>query len=516
MSTTKEFGDFQTPVELANRAVALVAHVFGSPDLVVEPTAGLGAFLKASVNRWGQGCRYEAYEINREYVDRAIAGLDGLGVEVFHRDFFAEDWKHNLNRSGLKKVLVIGNPPWITNSELGLLGSTNLPKKTNFQGLRGLDARTGKSNFDIAEWMLIRLIEALPSEGAFAMLCKTMTARKVLRHFWKTDGGRERSYPFRINAKAEFDVAVDACLFMATGRITSDRTATIYSGLDLAADSTRFGLIDGELVSNISAYKEYQGFDGGSSAYTWRSGIKHDAAKVMEFTRQGDVLRNGLGESVALEEKYIFPLLKSSDLGNCRVAPRKYVLVTQNHTGDDTAAIESNAPMTWDYLLRHAEALDGRRSSIYQNRPRFSVFGIGRYSFAPWKVAISGLYKSFSFMVVSPFEGRPVMIDDTCYSIPCTTEAEANVLCDILSSAPCLKFLESIVFMDAKRPITIEILRRVSFVSIARHLGRLDELQPYIHSVSSDAKSDRQMMLLMEPQTTYQTDRSSARAIARG
>jgi len=40
--------------------------------------------------------------------------------------------------------------------------SENLPKKSNFQGLRGLDARTGKSNFDIAEWMLIRLIEALP------------------------------------------------------------------------------------------------------------------------------------------------------------------------------------------------------------------------------------------------------------------------------------------------------------------------------------------------------------------
>ncbi len=41
------------------------------------------------------------------------------------------------------------------------------------------------------------------------------------------------------------------------------------------------------------------------------------------------------------------------------------------------------APKTWKYLLSHGEALDGRRSSIYQNRPRFSVFGIGRYSLAP-------------------------------------------------------------------------------------------------------------------------------------
>lgn len=95
-------------------------------------------------------------------------------MRVFHKDFFGEDWKENLARSAGSKVFVIGNPPWVTNSELGQLGSQNLPEKTNFQGLRGFDARTGKSNFDIAEWMLMRLVEALPSEGVLAVLCKTM------------------------------------------------------------------------------------------------------------------------------------------------------------------------------------------------------------------------------------------------------------------------------------------------------------------------------------------------------
>ena len=86
-------------------------------------------------------------------------------------------------RPAKTRILVIGNPPWVTNSDLGQLGSNNLPTKTNFQGLRGFDARTGKSNFDISEWILVRLIEALPPDGAIAMLCKTMTARKVLRSF---------------------------------------------------------------------------------------------------------------------------------------------------------------------------------------------------------------------------------------------------------------------------------------------------------------------------------------------
>ncbi len=504
MNAKKEFGDFQTPEGLARRVVTLVDDFFGRPDLVVEPTAGLGAFLKASVDCWGNETAYEGYEINREYVDSAKEELSSLGVDMNLADFFTEDWKENLNKPSKNRVLVIGNPPWVTNSELGQLGSQNLPKKTNFQGLRGFDARTGKSNFDIAEWMLIRLIENLPPAGGIGMLCKTMTARKVLRHFWKTDGGREGSSLFHINAKAEFDVSVDACLFLTTGKRTTDRNATIYSDLDLGSDSTCFGFIDGNLVSDIDAYNEHRHLDGGSSAYTWRSGVKHDASKIMEFSRDGDTLINGLCEAVDLEDDYLFPLLKSSDLGNCRVKIRKFVLVTQKHTGDDTSIIQSVAPKTWAYLERHSEKLDGRKSSIYRNRPRFSVFGIGSYAFAPWKVAISGLYKSFSFVVVPPWDQqRPVMVDDTCYSIPCQSEEEANLLHCLLSSDMAMDFLRSLVFIDSKRPITIDVLRRISLVELARALGRLDDLEGFIQSEPIGEDSGRQMSLLMEPKKKY-------------
>lgn len=499
MNERKEFGDFQTPDVLAAKVTALVAELFGTPDRIVEPTAGLGAFLWASANQWGKNCSYEGYEINREYVDRASGFLQGLGVELFHRDFFLEDWTRNLNRNGSRRVLVIGNPPWATNSNLGLLGSRNLPKKTNFQRLRGFDARTGKSNFDIAEWMLIRLMEALPPEGAVAMLCKTVTARKVLRHFWKTGEGRQGSCLFRIDAKASFGVAVDACLFFCTGRPTNDGTATVYADLDLAAETTRFGFIHGDLVSDIAAYDKYRDLDGGSFAYTWRSGVKHDATKVMEFYREGHLFRNGLGESVELEDRFVYPLLKSSDLGNGRVEPRKYVLITQTRIGDDTSVISSLAPKTWSYLMNHAEALDKRRSSIYRKRPRFSIFGIGRYSFASWKIAISGLYKSFRFVVIPPHDDRPVMIDDTCYSIPCGTEAEAKLLHGLLSSRPALEFLGSLVFADSKRFITSDLLRRISLVAVARRLGRIEELRSFVHSEILDGGTERQMPLLMEP-----------------
>ena len=459
MSEQKEFGDFQTPEKLAERVVSLVADLYGTPDVVVEPTAGLGAFLAASAKTWGKKTDYIGYEINKKYADRACERMSQFNARIHHRDFFTEDWTENLTRFGKPKVLVIGNPPWVTNSGLGQLGSENLPKKTNFLGLRGMDARTGKSNFDISEWMLIQLTEALPENGAIAMLCKTMTARKVLRHFWKTDGGREGSKLFRIDAKLEFDVAVDACLFFVTGKRTEDRTARVYRDLDTVSETTRFGFLDGDLVSDIDSYQSLKNLDGGSSMYVWRSGVKHDAAKVMEFTRDGQKLINGFGETVDIEDDYVFPLLKSSDLGNGRIVIRKAVLGTQKHTGNDTADIERKAPKTWDYLTRHTEVFGGRKSSIYENRPKFSIFGIGSYSYAPWKIAISGLYKKISFVLVEPCCGRPVMVDDTCYSIPCWSKKEAELLYVLLSSSRAGEFLNSLVFTDSKRPITIDVLR---------------------------------------------------------
>jgi hypothetical protein len=507
MDAKKEYGDFQTPESLATRVVALVVELFGTPEIVIEPNVGLGAFLKASAERWEENSKYIGYEINKVYVDLARKSLRQFGVQILHRDFFNEDWKCNIARSARSRILVIGNPPWVTNSDLGQIGSKNLPQKSNFQGLRGFEARTGKSNFDIAEWMLVRLVEALPSGGAIAMLCKTMTARKVLRHFWKTDGGREGSRLFHIDAKAEFNVAVDACLFFATGKRTHERVAMVYGDLDTASASTRFGFVDGDLVSDIDAFKAHRKLDGGSSTYTWRSGVKHDAAKVMEFTRDGQKLINGFGEAVEIEEDYIYPLLKSSDLGNGRIVIRKAVLVTQRHTGDDTAEIEQKAPNTWEYLMRHKDILDGRKSSIYKNRHRFSVFGIGPYSFAPWKIAISGFYKNMSFAVVPPCDERPVMVDDTCYSIPCQSKEEGDLLFEMLSSVEAKAFLKSLVFADSKRPITIDVLRRISFVELARTLGKLDKLKKFVYSKPPNKVTETQMPLLLEPRQKYRTSR---------
>src|SRR5260370_27855375 len=121
------------------------------------------------------------------------------------------------------------------------------------------------------------------------------------------------------------------------------------------------------------------------------------------------------------------------------------------------------APKAWAYAERYGELLDRRASSRSRRRPRFSVFGVGDYTFAPWKVAISGFYKKLQFTVVGSVAGKPIVLDDTAYFVGCQGEAEARYVAGLLNSEAAREVFSAFVFWDAKRPVTVELLRRIGF-----------------------------------------------------
>lgn len=506
MSSKKEFGDFQTPLSLARRVAALIKQDVSHVGTIVEPTCGVGAFLQATAELFGKSPNYWGFDVNADYVNAAGAALARIGppaTTVQQRDFYTVNWREFL-REQSGPLLIIGNLPWITNAGMGVIGGSNLPEKSNFQGHGGFAAKTGKANFDISEWMLMRLLEALQgTRAAIAMLCKTATARKVLRHAWLNGLDAGPSSLHLIDAAAEFGVSVDACLlYTHTGIRATESTATVYRTLSFDEPLQTFGLFAGELVSDIDAYRALRDLDG-LEYRKWRSGVKHDAAKVMEFTCDNGSFVNGLGERCELEDDYIFPLLKSSDLANGRLRPTRFVLLTQRRVTDPTDEIKRSAPKTWRYLLDHAKQLDKRGSSIYAKRARFAVFGIGDYSFAPAKVAISGLYKNFQFQAVGSTGGKPIMVDDTCYFIPCDSKSEAEFFASLLNSETAQRFISALVFTDAKRPVTIDVLKRIDLKKLAEHAGQATTAVEYLSSPSLE--SSHQRLLVFEKGEEYRT-----------
>lgn len=471
-----QYGDFQTPPELARAVCAVLARRGIAPGAVVEPTCGRGAFLMAAVERFPDARRVLGVEINPAYVEEARK-CAGDRARVESGDFFRIDWEAVLSGDP-GPWLVLGNPPWVTNAELGLLGSANLPVKSNFQGHKGLDALTGKANFDISEWMLLNHLEWLRERsGWIAMLVKASVARKLLRQAWRRGDPVGRASIHKVDAMRHFGAAVEACLLVLPVSIGErSQDCDVFADIGAEVPDSTIGLHDEVLVSDVQSYLRHRDLIGPNGHYVWRSGVKHDCSKVMELAAGADgSLTNGLGESVDLEPDIVFPLLKSSDVSKGRIRRDRFMIVTQREIGEDTTGLADTVPGTWRYLVDHADRLDARGSVIYRGKPRFSVFGVGAYTFAPWKVAISGFYKSLNFMKVGPVDGKPVVMDDTVYFLPCRSEAEADFILTLVRSRPFTGLLAAMMFRDEKRPVTAELLRRVSLELVADRLGLGDQ-----------------------------------------
>ncbi len=493
-----EFGDFQTPLPLAEAVCALLKSAGYRPRVLIEPTCGEGSFLEAGIRAFGADTAYFGLDINSDYVVCATRRLQDchpkVTAPIFHQDFFTFDWKAFL--SDKDAPLLLGNLPWVTNAVQGILGSENLPEKTNLKRLSGLDAMTGKSNFDISEWMLLKLIESAGKRPfTIAMLCKTAVARKILEYCWKKDSVPIEGSLYGINALEWFGASVSACLFVARFNLNAitETTAPFYETLNSQYPAMRFGFVDGEMVSNIDEYQQVKRLQG-VNYYRWRSGIKHDLAKVMELDVIGEKFVNGFGAEVDIEEENLYPLLKSSDIAKGVITPSRYALVTQKSVGEDTEALRKTSPKTWDYLEQHSALFSARKSSIYQKHSLYSLFGIGAYTFAPFKVAISGLYKQMRFTLVPPYCGKPVLMDDTCYFIGCDNLLEAETLHELFSAEVTHKFLHSVVFTDSKRPITADILNRLDVHKIAEQIGASERLSNFLKTGTMETEGQGVMV----------------------
>lgn len=455
-----EYGDFQTPIELAKRVCEKLRETGVSPNVIIEPTCGIGAFVEASALTFPNTRKIVGVEINQRYLDELEnrkKQFEANGrISLLKGDFFTFDWNSLIDDE--HPLLVIGNFPWVTNSQQGAIGGMNLPSKKNFQNHTGFEAITGKSNFDISEWMLIQTSNWFRNHhGYLAMLVKTSVARKFL-HLYTQKTPLRHSTIYSIDARNYFGVSVEACLlFCEFDGKSHNYDYDIYESLE-SSKGYRVGHRNGITVRDLDTFERLSKYYGNNKT-KWRSGIKHDCSDVMEFQKIDDNWINGLGEIVDIETTYLYPLLKGSDVANNRIeATNRYVLVTQKTVGEPTSLIKKFAPKTWAYLETHARYLDERKSRIYQDSHRFSIFGVGGYTFAPYKVVICGLYKKLAFRLVRPIEGKPAVFDDTVYFLSFDMEEQAVRILDILSSPLAKDFYSTLIFWDEKRPIKSSVL----------------------------------------------------------
>ena len=266
-----EYGDWQTSMKLALTVCQLIKEKGVNPKIIVEPTCGKGHFILAALQTFENIEEIYGIEIYEPYLDELKISilqyfLDNptarkVKIKLFHQNIFDFDFASIKKNIGKREVLAVGNPPWVTNSKLGMMQSNNLPIKNNFKRIKGIDAITGKGNFDIAENICEQMFDFLRGEHAtLAFLVKNSVIKNLIYEQKRKRRLITFFAQYNIDAKEEFGASVSAALLYAQMGNEYSLQCHVQDFYSLE-ELKEYGWIDNNFVSDIASYKQYSYMD---------------------------------------------------------------------------------------------------------------------------------------------------------------------------------------------------------------------------------------------------------------
>ena len=372
-----EFGDFQTNNDLSVRVVKRISSQIQNPAILFEPTFGEGNLLLAGLQEFDSIEKVIGVEIYKPYIWKTKFTILDYYLQnpsknkplitLYHESIFDFDLNNLAKNTINDKILILGNPPWVTNAQLTTLESDNLPRKSNFKNNNGLDAMTGKGNFDIGEYITQNLIRNFQyHQGSMAFLVKNIVIKNITFDQKRNNFLIKNLQKYHFDAKKEFNASVEASLFFCE---FSHEAEQFCKEVNLDANKpfeNTFGWINNKFVSVMEDYEIYATMDG-ICPFEWRQGVKHDCTAVMELRKEGDYFFNAENEKIELENDLVYPFLKSSDLKNKEVTEvRKYTIIPQKKIGQETDYIKEFYPLTYQYLKVKEERFDKRKRNYAQ------------------------------------------------------------------------------------------------------------------------------------------------------
>ena len=133
--------------------------------------------------------------------------------------------------------------------------------------------------------------------------------------------------------------------------------------------------------------------------------------------------------------------------------PSGYIILTQDpetRRGIPEGDMKRKYPRTYAYLKKFEHVLrkrSGYRQYFKPTDPFWSVYNVGPYSLAPWKVAWPGeVAPSLRVAVVGKHMKKPVLCDQTNYFVDCAIEDQANFLNAMLNSSCVRLYYDSLAY----------------------------------------------------------------------
>ncbi|HGX92571.1 MAG TPA: SAM-dependent DNA methyltransferase [Candidatus Tenderia sp.] len=152
-----------------------------------------------------------------------------------------------------------------------------------------------------------------------------------------------------------------------------------------------------------------------------------------------------------LEPDLVYPLLRGRDVQRWYAIPSLHILMVQDpkiRRGVDADVLQQRYPKTWAYLKRFERPLRERsgfkryftrkdkRGRSIETGPFYSMFNVGDYTFAPWKVVWGRIGNRIESAVVSNVAGKPIIPQETISLVACDNQEEAHYIATTINSTP--------------------------------------------------------------------------------
>jgi len=222
-----------------------------------------------------------------------------------------------------------------------------------------------------------------------------------------------------------------------------DSTSPWITGKPKAIKAIRKVLGKSDYVAHAGVYS------GGANAVYWVEivGKRPDGLVIISNITEG-AKKKVESIQAAIEPDLLYPLLRGRDVKRWKAEPSAYIIMAQDpikRRGIDEDEMKTSYPETYMYFKRFEEILRKRKSRgisdmIKNGAPFYTMFAVGDYTFAPYKVVWRYICTDFICSVISTYKNELVknqfiIPDHRLIIIPFTQSIEAYYVCGLLNSS---------------------------------------------------------------------------------
>lgn len=450
-----------------------------------------------------------------------------------------------------KMDCVVGNPPWVNWQSLPEEYRDNLKPIWQRYGLftlSGSAGRFGGGKKDLSMLFVYSSVDNYLSNGGrlgfvitqsifktkgagdgfrqlhFSQNAETIVLKPIVVHDLSDmqvfEGATNRTAVFICEKQKEsFSYPVPYFIWRGPSRIEQEKT---LEEIQEATSIARLGAIPSEPgkvtspwltvpsevlegIQKIIGHNDYMAYAG---CCTWLNGVYW--IRILQVLKDGSLLIENLHDvgktklervEAVIEPDLVYPLLRGRDLTRWHSEPSGYVILAQDpktRRPIPEAEMKRIYPKTFAYFRKFEVPLrkrSGFKLYFKPTDPFYSMYNVGPYTMAPWKVLWRYIATEFTCCVQPPNE--PLVIPDhRLIFVTAASESEAYYLCSLLNSGPIRLLVSCMGIGTQLAPHLLSIMNVPSFDSSQPSHIALAKLSKQCHA--SAAEDDVKAVAVLE------------------